>query len=93
MIYDGHMTKSGGQDNQNRNSPHLLQITLYDGGRVSIDQERIAGALTMGIEYRSLKAIMVGLHDLMGSLIELATEAKLADSPELPTMKEPGRIQ
>lgn len=92
MIYDGHMTKRRGQSDSVP-LPHLLQITVHDGGMVTIDQERMATALLTGIEYKSLKAIMVGMHELMGSLIELATEAKLVDVPENPVMKGPKEVQ
>jgi len=69
--------------------PFLLQLTLHEGGLVTIDKRKIAGVLLEGIEYRALSAILLGLHELQGELIKLAVEARILDVRENPVVDGP----
>ena len=71
----------------------LITMVLSAGGQVYLDKRGLEERLLRGIEYKALTAMTAGVHELLGSLIELATTVRLADEPELPVVKGPEKLQ
>ena len=73
--------------------PPLLQVTLHEGGAVIINKGRLARQLVAEKDYKALAAILDGVHELEGSLIELVIQARIRYGDEMPVMPQPGRMQ
>ena len=73
--------------------PVLLQVTLLEGGMVTVDKRGVVNHMMRGLEYQALGEIVRGIHEFLGELIDLTLTARLLDVREKPVMPEPRRLQ